>query len=99
MCGMRKYLFWGLFVYIIIWIIWGLMLAYSNDSFTNVETGQIWRRTFNKDNPFQKNESHYCKVLDVQNDYVLYVDYFHRDTFNLMKPFFVYNAVLCKSCK
>jgi len=47
--------------------------AKNNSEEITVKKGQVWVEFFNKDNPFEKTVIIRKKVIDIKNDYVLFV--------------------------
>ena len=59
----------------------------------SIEVGQTWKYEHGHDNPFKKPTIHWKRVIDVQGDYVLYVQD-NRDTLSDKKQWFIISSKL-----
>ena len=53
-----------------------------------VAVGQVWKETCHQDDPYQKADIHYKKVIEITGDYVLYIQD-DKDTLHEKKYWFV----------
>ena len=61
-------------------------------------TNQVWKFTYNEDDPFTKTYSKSYKIIDVKDDYVLIVNTQSYDTLSYLKNSVYFNAE-CVNCK
>jgi len=63
--GIFYFLMIGLLIFNIVWL--------YHKRHPNIKAGQVWVKEYNLDNPYKKIERDTIRVLEVKNDYALYV--------------------------
>lgn len=63
-----------------------------------LKVGQTWKYRYNADNPYEKSPMLFRTIIDVEGEYVQYVQD-GGDTLSDSKSMFVVNSVLVEQCK
>lgn len=64
---------------------------------SDIKKGQTWKVVIGEKNPYEKPIFLYRKVIDIQGDYVQYIEN-KKDTLNDSKYWFLVSAVLVEDC-
>ena len=62
-----------------------------------IKVGQTWKVVIGEKNPYEKPTFLYRKVIDIQGDYVQYIEN-KKDTLNDSKYWFLVSAELVENC-
>lgn len=62
-----------------------------------IKLGQKYKVVYGEENPYEKPIFHYNKVIDIQGDYVQYIQD-GKDTLSDSKRWFLVSAVLVEDC-
>jgi len=92
-----KYLIYGIlttaFFGLIFWV-----ATQPSSEVRSLKIGQTWIQTVNVENPFDKTPKNYKRVLDIKEDYVLYI-LNEKDTLSVKKDSFVFECKIYKPIK
>ena len=62
-----------------------------------IKVGQVWKMTYNEDNPYKKATINYNEVIEITGEYLLYVKN-KRDTVSEKKYWFVVGSKCVSNC-
>lgn len=77
--------------------VFSLTLFSCKNEEDKIKVGQTWKTVIGEKNPYEKPTFLYRKVIDIQGDYVQYIEN-KKDTLNDSKYWFLVSAKLVEDC-
>jgi hypothetical protein len=89
-------LFW-IFIWFCIFICLNKSKHYNEEEqkISSMKVGQVWKHTYDENNPYKETIIYYHKIISINGDYILYIEN-NKDTLSSKKNLFILNSDLVK---